>query len=56
MKQLLLDPVPSLATALKSWTPTDPLPTIALPQAKKMLPSAEGRLAARQLVGLHFGE
>ncbi len=56
MKHLSLDPVPSLATALGSWTPTDRLPTVALPAKKQMLPAAEGRLASRQLVGLHFVE
>jgi hypothetical protein len=56
MKQLLLDPVPSLATALKTWTPTDSLPTIALPEAKKMLPVADRKLEARQVVGMVHGD
>jgi hypothetical protein len=56
MKHLSFDPVPSLAAALGSWTPTDSLPMVALPAKKQMLPAAEGRLASRQLVGLHVGE
>jgi hypothetical protein len=56
MKQLLLDPIPSLATALRSWAATDPLPTIALPQEKKMLPATEDALAPRQVVGMLFGD
>jgi hypothetical protein len=51
-----LDPVPSLAEALKSWTPTDPLPNTALPLERKLLPAAEGKLASRQLVALIHGD
>ncbi len=56
MKHLPLDPVPSLATALGAWTPTDRLPTVALPFKKQLPPPAGGQLNSRQLIGLHFGE
>lgn len=51
-----LDPVPSLADALKSWTPTDPFPTVALPLKDKLLPAGEGKQTARELIWLQSGD
>ena len=56
MKHLPLDPVPSLAAALNSWTPTDPLPTVALPLKDKLLPGAEGKLTSKELIWLQSGD